>query len=486
MVTAICQSISHNQDQVKHISNFLLTDLTELYEQRYTLRMKWKRSVNIILLLLLLLIVQILAACSPGHLGSNIIAFIRDGQLWTIDPDGANAFAIVTTTTPVVGYNWSPTHQLLAFRSLDESFARTARARHLAANTLTGQIGDVPSTMNTVGIDGGTPITLAFSNLDVRYSNALWNATGNRLLYRQTAATGSTTPEDAQWLISQNDQPGGIAAKSFPTSNTIPSFSYKNNLIAGIANQDIFTTSLAGTNKHTITSGSLSGRPLPASLQRVLWQPAHDDKNLLYAIAVPAQKDSHSPLSVQLMLSTISGQTTTLTTCTCTQFAWSPDGNYVLYSTGSTYTLLMLSNKTTFAIQGEENSIPYWSPDSHFLLLDGQHSLTLVNVVKKQQSMLLNDQQTTASPKTSPSLSTSPFLQPVANSSWSADSRHFLFLTHNRLYWQKDHLKAGKGLYTITINDEGQPQGAPVLAATGNITQAGWTYQDANTSFLYG
>jgi hypothetical protein len=486
MVIAICQSISHNQDQVKHISNFLLTDLTGLYASAILFNMKRNRSVNIILPLLLLLVGQVLAACSPGHLGSNIIAFIRDGQIWTIDPDGANAFAIVTTTTPVVGYSWSPTHQLLAFRSLDESFARTAAARQLSANTLTGQIGDVPSTMNTIGIDGGTPITLAFSNPDVRYSNALWNTKGNRLLYRQTAATGSPTPEDAQWWISQNDQPGGIAAKSFPTSSTIPSFSYKNNLIAGIANQGIFTTSLTGTNKRSITSSSLPGKPLPASLQRILWQPAHNDNDLLYATATSAQKDSRAPLSVQLMLSTISGQTTTLTTCACTQFAWSPDGNSVLYSTGSTYTLLMLSNKSTFTIQGEENSIPYWSPDSHFLLLDGQHSLMLVNVVKKQQSVLLSDQEPATSAKTSSSSPTSPLVQPVANSSWSADSRHFLFLTHDRLLWQKDQLKTGKGLYTVTINDEGQPQDVPVLAATGNIIQAGWTYQDANTSFLYG
>jgi hypothetical protein len=340
--------------------------------------------------------------------------------------------------------------------------------------------------MNTVGVDGGTPITLAFSDPGIRYSSALWNTTGNRLLYRQTAKTDPSNPEDAHWWISQNDQPGGIAAKSLPTSYTLPSFSYKNNLLAGISSQGIFTTTLTGTNKHDITPGSLPGHPLPASLQRVLWQPTHDDNNLLYAIAAPAQKNGRSPLSVQLILSTIRNQTTTLTTCACIQFAWSPDGNHVLYSTGSTYTILTLSDKSTFAIQGEEHSIPYWSPDSRFLVLDGQHSLTLVNVVKKQQNMLLSDQQPAESAKTSSSLPTPALLQPIANSTWAADSRHFLFLTHERLLWQKHQLSTGKGLYTTTLNDDGQPQGAPVLAATGNMTQVGWTYQDANTSFLYG
>ena len=76
-------------------------------------------------LLLLLLLSTYLAACSPGHLGSNVIAFIRNGHLWTSDPNGANAFEIVAQDSPVVGYAWSPTHQILSYRMLDTDFART-------------------------------------------------------------------------------------------------------------------------------------------------------------------------------------------------------------------------------------------------------------------------------------------------------------------------------------------------------------------------
>ncbi len=46
-------------------------------------------------------------------------------------------------------------------------------------------------------------------------------------------------------------------------------------------------------------------------------------------------------------------------------------------------------------------------------------------------------------------------------------------------------MSAGQGLYTVTIDDRGLPQGKPVIVDTGNDSQAGWTYQDANTSFLY-
>ena len=73
--------------------------------------------------LLLLFLLAGLASCSAGHLGSAELAFIRGGHLWTIDPDGANAFEMVAQNTPVVDYSWSPTHQILVFRTLDDQFA---------------------------------------------------------------------------------------------------------------------------------------------------------------------------------------------------------------------------------------------------------------------------------------------------------------------------------------------------------------------------
>src|SRR5205823_4967180 len=104
-------------------------------------------------------------------------------------------------------------------------------------------------------------------------------------------------------------------------------FAYKHALLAGISQRGIFTTDLTGANQRFITQSLPSGHPLPASLERILWQPAHDDRSILYAISTPDQHKAQSPLSIQLILSTLNGQTTTLTTCPCTQFAWSPDGN---------------------------------------------------------------------------------------------------------------------------------------------------------------
>ncbi len=190
-------------------------------------------------------------------------------------------------------------------------------------------------------------------------------------------------------------------------------------------------------------------------------------------------------LQVQLTLSTMDGHTTTLATCTCTQFAWSPDGNSILYSTGTSDTLLNISTHSSFTFPVEEESIPYWSPDSQFLLLDGSHTLVIVQPARQQQMVLLQDSNTSSTSRFPFVPTASTLLQPVENNIWASDSRHFLFLTHNRLQWQGKALSSGQGLYTVTIDDQGRIQGSPILVDKGNDTQAGWTYQDANTSFLY-
>lgn len=443
----------------------------------YTSRMKVRR-----ILLLLLPLLSILGSCSPGHSGSSEIAFIRNGQLWTIDPDGANALAIVSSGAPVVGYNWSPTHQFLAFRTLDDTIARTPAARQLNGNAVNGQIGDIQSTLNSLGVDGGSPITTAFSSTDIRYSNAIWNADGSRMVYRQTGKTNPPDPMQASWIIAQNDQPGGIAAKLFPHTYAIPSFSYETQKIAAISNAGIFTTTFAGTQQHVLTSAPLPGHPLPAPLERVLWQPGHHDTHLLYAVADARQNNS---LKVQLIISTLDGHTISAVTCTCTQFAWSPDGNSILYSVGTDDTVLNITTHVSFTFPVEADSIPYWSPDSRFLLLDGIHTLELVQPDQQQQTTLVQDTSSASTPDFPfvPTIST--LMQPVENNIWASDSRHFLFLTHNRLQWQGKILHSGPGLYTIGIDDQGSVQGSPLLVDKGSDTQASWTYQDANTSFLY-
>lgn len=452
-----------------------------------------KQQRTITLFLLLLLTLGWLAACSPGHVGGNEIAFLRDGHLWTIDPDGANAFEVVVADTPVVGYAWSPTHQIFVYRTLDPTFANTPDAKHLVSNPVTELPGDLPSILNTIGIDGGSPIPIIISTPSVQQSNAWWNASGTRLIHREGSTNPPPDPNAANWWVSQNDQPAAIARKSLPHTFSIPSLNADSSLTIGNSDQGIFTTTLAGTNVHSIVQGTIPGHPLPAALERVLWQPAHSYPHILYALTSASSTQIHSflappPAMIQLVVRDTDGShPTTLVTCSCTQFAWSPDGNAILYSTGSTYTILTLQDGSSFSVSGEAGSVPYWSPDSQFLLLDGLHTLTLVQIASKAQKVLLSDSTPSEvlSAETTTEPNASALLQPVSNSLWASDSQHFLFLTRGRLLWQKQHLSSGKGLYTVTIDSHGQVQGSPAVVDTGNDSQAGWIAEDPNTSFLF-
>lgn len=425
---------------------------------------------------LALLCLLALAACAPGNLGSEEIAFMRGGQIWTIDPHGANAFMAVAQSTPVLDYGLSPDHQMFVFRTIDSTFAQTATGKNLAANPLTGLVGDVPSTLNTVGIDGGTPIPIIASGSHLSESAAWWSPNSTRLLYRE----GSNP---AAWWVSQNDQPLGIARKALPYSFSIPAIDSQNSLAIGNSEQGIFTTTLAGTDQTFVQRGTLPGHPLPASLERILWQPAHEHPALLYALMPATATNDQGQFA--LTLRTATGETRELARCACRQFAWSPDGNSILYSTNQGYTVLNLQNGARFQFNTEHGAVPYWSPNSQALLLDGLHTLTLVHLATQQIQTLLSDGN-------APVMSDGALpgslaaVQPIANSPWNADSQRFVLITRGRTQWQGQTLSSHNGLYLVTLNNHNTPQGAPFLVDNNaQDTQPGWSYVDPNTSFLF-
>ncbi len=460
-------------------------------------------------LLILLLFALFLSACSPGHSGNNEISFVRDGHLWTIDSDGANAFEVTSNSTSVIGYTWSPDHRIFAFRTIDSDVSKNTTVRHITSNPVTGLTNDVPSAINTIGIDGGTPIPIAVTSAGIQHSNAWWNPAGNRLLYREEATSVIQNAGSQSWWVSQNDQPLDIARKLLPYSYSIPSLS-TNDMAIGSSSQGLFTTTLAGTQFQLILQGALPGHPLPASLERILWQPAHQNPSILYAIAtettgkVPSflckggsggvgsgdpcgrPGGSHTAaMPVKLILRDSREQTRTIATCSCTQFAWSPDGNSVLYSTGTQYIILNTKDLSSFSVSSEYASVPYWSPDSRFIILDGQHTLQLVSVANRRQQQLLTDVASASDTAFSPLPDSRALLQPISNSIWASDSRQFLFSSRNRLSWQGKDLHSGKGLYTVSIDGNGQVQGSPAIVDSGNDSQASWTYEDPNTSFVF-
>jgi len=451
--------------------------------RHYTQPMKRTCMIPLLFLMLMLFSTGALVACTPGDLGSEEIAFLRNGKLWTIDPNGANAFEAVAQDTEVLGYGLSPDHQLFVFRTLDSDFAKTAAGQHLVSNPITGLVSDVPSTLNVIGIDGGTPIPIILSSPNISHSAAWWSPDGVRLLYREGASTGLTSPALVTWWSSQSDQPNGIARKSLPISLSIPSFNANSSEALGNSPQGIFTTTLTGTDLTYVQHGALAGHPLAASLERILWQPVQQNPALLYALASPPSASGQAAFT--LVLRTANGQTRTLTTCSCRQFAWSPDGQEVLYSTDKGYTILNVQQGTTFNFSAEHGAVPYWSPDSRALLLDGLHTLTLVHISSQQVQVILSDGN--APVMTDGALPDSTtFLQPVANNLWNVDGQRFVLATRGRTLWQGQQLGAGNGLYVVTLNGQDEPQGLPALVdRNAQDTQPGWSYEDPNTSFLF-
>lgn len=424
-----------------------------------------------------------LAACAPGSLGNEGIAFVRDGKLWTIDPNGSNAFAAVIQSTPVLGYGLSPNHQIFVFRTLDSDFAKTSAGQHLLFNPITGLTGDVPSSLSTIGIDGGSPIPIILSDPNLARSNAWWTPSGTRLLYREGADPTLATPDLVRWWISQDDQPIGIARKPLPNSYSIPSIDTTSHMAIGNSEQGAFTTLLDGSDFTFVQHAVLLGHPLPASLERVLWQPAHQNPALLFVLAPATQ--SGGSAQFLLVLRKSNGQTRTLTSCTCRQFAWSPDGSHILYSTDQGYTVLNIQDGTHFSFTAEHAAVPDWSPDSRALLLDGLHTLTLVNIVSQQTHVLLSDGHA-PNMTNDPLPASTAFLQPMANSLWNVDGQRFVFITRGRTQWQGQQLHAGNGLYLVSLNAQEQPLGVPALVDNnGHDIQPGWSYEDPNTSFLF-
>lgn len=435
------------------------------------------------LLLLLALLGMLLAACAPGSLGNEGIAFVRDGRLWTVDPDGANLFAAVTQSTPVLGYSLSPDHRIFVFRLLDGDFARTAPGKHLRADPLTGLVGDVPSVLNTIGIDGGSPIPIVLSDPNLAHSDAWWTPDGTHLLYREGASPALNSPDEVLWWVSQDDQPVGIARKFLPHSYSIPSINAAGSIALGNSVQGVFTTRIDGSNFTFMQRDTLPGHPLPASLERVLWQPAHTHPALLFALAASSPGAGTAPF--RLILRATDGQMSTLASCTCRQFAWSPDGKHILYSTDQGYTVLTLADMRSFHFNAEHGAVPYWSPNSRTLLLDGLHTLTLVNLADQRTQVLLSDGSAPVMTD-GPLPDSAAFLHPVANSLWNADSQRFAWVTRGRMQWLGHPLSSGNGLYIVSLNGQNEPQGTPALVdANGRDSQPGWSYENLDTSFLF-
>jgi hypothetical protein len=243
-----------------------------------------------------------LAACGPGHSGGDEIAFLRGGGLWTLSPDGSSLNQI--ESGGFIGFAWSPDHHQIVLRMQNGAGAEV--------DAPFGQ-SDSKSELGVTAIDGGNILQITPPNSGLLRSDAWWDASGNRLLYREEQTEGnsatsgasgasgtSEAPGAPQWKLSQADQPAGIARKDLPASVVLPAVNHDGSLIASITAAGQVLLGAPGEQPRLLTSGALT--TLPGSVvypARPLWQPGTN--RLLYAAA------GASPDEATLLLSDTAG-----------------------------------------------------------------------------------------------------------------------------------------------------------------------------------
>ena len=413
-----------------------------------------------------------LSACSPGHTGSSEIGFLRGGTLWAIDPDGSNLHQI--ESGQFIGFSWSPDHHQIVLRQADGKAPDPVAPFGL---------GDLKSELGVTAIDGGNIIQITPPNSGLLRSDAWWDTGGNRLLYREEKPGADSAADAPQWKLSQSDQPAGIARKDLPTSVVLPAVNSDGSLIASIDAQGNVSDGQPGSAPSVIASGALTILPGSNAPARPLWQPSTGA--LLYATAGP------DPDETQLLLRQRNGSTQPLATiANLQQYAWSPDGHLLLARTSSDYRIYSDQGSERFAWNDSASvSLPFWSPDSRFILILEPDGISLVDAAAQTQSHLLNAVLTLPAPPTS---GQAAWLRPAANSPWKADSSAFLFTSPRGSAWSAQPGRglpsasgAGDGLYVSVLDQQHKTPQFPALLDWGIHQNTAWSTLDPNCAFVF-
>jgi hypothetical protein len=404
-----------------------------------------------------------LAACAP-HAGGDEIAYLRDGRLWTVNPDGSGALAI--GGGGVVGFAWSPDHHQVVFRY----------GTRAAAPSAEGAAPDAPSLLAVVGIDGGTPVTISPEGAGFARSDAWWDANGNRLLYREgfVRAPGQE-PLAPVYILSQADQPAGIARRVLQNVAEIPAMLPDGSQIAVVDPTGNVRVGPPGDSGRVAATGALVTLPGTDRPARPLWQPLHHA--LLYARAGASG-------GVSLVLDDLAGhQLTVGTVSALLDYAFAPDGSQVLVRTSSD---LEIWRWTAGAQQpavftwpeDDALALAWWSPDSRYVLVRDQMGLWLGDTRARTIRHLLTSAPPPASPAQPPSW------HPLAGSPWSADSARIVFADPGTGQWLGHPLPGSRGtpggLYLASIGGSA----TPALLNSGPDQWPSWTYLDPSASFL--
>ena len=407
-----------------------------------------------------------LAACTP-HTGGDTLAFLRAGQLWTINSDGSGAQTIADGN--IVSSAWSPDHHQIVFRSSQQAYKRAAA---LPVGS-TWAAPDAPGNLFVISLDGGAALQITPDAAGVARSDAWWEQE-NRLLYREGAVEAADAKAPPTYFVSQADQPGGIARKALVEDASLPALSPDGTRVAFIDSAGAVRVGTPGTPGTVVATDALITLPGTNRPAHLLWQPRHDA--LLYA---------SSAAGVTLLLRNLNGGTQTIGAVPALlDAAFSPDGSLLLVRTPATFELWDITSggKPLFTWPGADPlALPWWSPNGQALLIEDTSGWQLVNVATRAISRLLTMTMPGAPQATTPQTT----WHPTGASPWSPDGSHFVFVSAGGNLWQGKPLPKGSttGLYIAAVAT-GQATGAPTLIDSGADRSPEWSYLDPSTTFL--
>jgi hypothetical protein len=415
------------------------------------------------LVLLSLLPAWLLGGCVL-HPGAEEIAFLRGGRLWLVNADGTGLLR--AGGGGVVSFAWSPDHHQLVFRTASESAL-------VPAGSLTP---DAPGSLSVVGVDGGAALVITPEIAGLSRSDAWWNGSGNRLLYREGFAPApSQPPAIVVYIVSQADQPSGVARKSLPDGASLPALSEDGQQVAWIDPTAAVRVATPGSSTSTlVASGALLRLAAGTRPARVLWQPRH--AALLYAIAGAGGAE-------QLTLTTLAGHTATVASVPgLLDAGFTPDGSRLLTRTVAGFQVWGLSGNTPPEFMWPETdarALAWWSPSGRMLLVRDAHGLALVDVrAHRVTQLLVAPAASTATPPAS--------WVPLTASPWSADGTRFVFADSGVGMWRGQALPTNGGVGGVYVASASHPERAPVLIDTGSDAWPSWSALDASASLLAG
>ncbi len=400
--------------------------------------------------------------------GGQELAFLRGGRLIAINGDGSNARTVASGS--IVSFAWSPDHHQLVYR-----IATGADLTRFPPTTALGA-PDAPGSLNVIGINGGQPTPITPEAPDLAWSDAWWNVKGNRLVYREEFATSDPAAALA-YIVSQADQPAGIARKTLPDDVSLPALSADGTQVAGIDATGAVRVATPGQAGAVVATGALTVLPVTGRPGRVLWQPGHNA--LLYAVASGGR-------TTLVLRDLRGGARVVVSVPALLDAAFSPDGTRLLVRTPDQFQLYDLPSvappRFTVA-EGDAAALAWWSPDGKLLLVWDTPGWRLVDMATGVARTVIQAN----SGASGTALPAQARWHPAAGSPWSPDGTQFAFIGTSGMTWLGRALPMPRnsptGLYVGQVR-AGRASGQPSLRDSGDDRAPSWSYADPSTTLL--